>query len=274
MRELGGKRVLVTGAADGIGRGAALAFAREGSRLILVDIDGDRMRSVEEEARRLGAQCASYACDVADAKAVEDLAARVDSEYGGVDVLVNVAGVCVVSDILDMDMDDWHWVLGVNLLGPVHTIRAFVGGMVQRRSGHVVNVASAGGLVHFGLIGAYCATKAGLVALSEALAQEVFDAGVGVTAVCPGVTNTRIVEKMRFHEYSREKLQRTFDRFMARSLSAERTGELMVLAVERNRPLLVTTLPAKILVPVNRLLPGLIRFILRRGKKMNIRLYR
>lgn len=274
MRELNGKRVLVTGAADGIGRGAALAFAGEGSRLILVDIDGEKLRSVEEEVRLLGAECRSYVADVADAGAVDSLAAQVESEFGGVDVLANVAGVCVVADVLDTSLDDWSWVLGVNLLGPIHTMKRFVPGMVARRSGHVVNVASAGGLVHFGIIGAYCTSKAGLVALSAALGQEVFDDGVGVTVVCPGVTNTGIVERMRFHEYSRDKMLRVMGKVMARSMSAGRTGELIVSAVERDRAVLVTTLPAKLVVLLNRAFPWLVRFILTRGKKMNVKIYK
>jgi len=146
--------------------------------------------------------------------------------------------------------------------------------MRRQGSGHIVNVASAGGLVHFGIIGAYCTTKAGLVALSAALDQEVHDEGVGVTAFCPGITGTAIVERMRFTGYRREKLLRVWDWLFRTAITPEKTGELIVSAVRRGRPLVVTTFFAKVVVMLNKVAPGLVRYALRRGKRMNDRLYR
>lgn len=274
MRDLKGKRVLVTGAADGIGRGAALAFARQGSRLALVDIDGAKLDSVAVEVGRLGAECATYVADVSDAAAVSALAAEVERDFGGLDVLVNVAGVCIVGDIADTPLEDWDWILGVNLLGPIHTIREFLPGMRGRGAGHILNVASAGGLVPMAMIGAYCTTKAGLIGLSRSLAQEVFDDGVRVTAFCPGLTRTGIVSRMRFQGYSREKMLAAGDTMMRGGMSAEKTGERIVLAVMREKSLVVTTNLMKAVALLMRLSPGLVMFVLTRGKKLNERLYR
>jgi NAD(P)-dependent dehydrogenase (short-subunit alcohol dehydrogenase family) len=273
MKDLEGKRVLVTGAADGIGRGAALAFAREGAFLALADIEGDKAASVADEIRRLGGECESYQVDVADPQSVDALAAAVEERFGGVDVLVNVAGVCVVSEVVDMTLGDWEWILGVNLSGPFLLIRRFVPAMRERGSGHVVNVASVGGLYHFGLIGAYCATKAGLVALSEALDQEVFAEGVRVTAFCPGLISTGIVERMRFRGYSDEKFRGAADFIRKHVMSAERAGELIVDSVRNEKPMVVITLLGKALVQLNRFAPWLARFVMRRGKRLPDRAY-
>jgi NAD(P)-dependent dehydrogenase (short-subunit alcohol dehydrogenase family) len=267
VEELTGKRVLVTGAADGIGRGAALAFAREGARLMLVDIDSEKVASVAEEVRRLGAECKSYTADVSDEGSVRVLAEEVRRDFGGVDVLVNVAGVCVVSRILEQSLEDWKWLLGVNLWGPLHTIREFVPAMCEQRSGHVVNVASLGGLVHFGLIGSYCVSKAGLVALSESLAQEVYKDGVRVTAFCPGLTATGIVERMRFTGYSRAKTLDLAAFLIKYLMSSERAGELIVKATRRETPLVVTTFMGRLTFALNRACPWLVRFTLRRANR-------
>jgi NAD(P)-dependent dehydrogenase (short-subunit alcohol dehydrogenase family) len=274
MVELAGKRVLITGAADGIGRGAALAFARQGARLMLVDIDSGKVASVAEEVRRLGAECKSYVADVSDEGRIGALAAEVRSDFGGVDVLVNVAGVCVVSRILEQTVEDWRWLLGVNLWGPIHTIREFLPGMCEQHWGHVVNVASLGGLVHYGLIGSYCVSKAGLVALSEALAQEVYRDGVRVTAFCPGVTGTGMVERMRFTGYSQEKGLRLADLLTKYLMSPERAGELIVKATRRQTPLVVTTFMGKLTFAINRVFPGLMRFTLRRANRSVDRRFR
>ena len=273
MEELAGKRVLVTGAADGIGRAAALAFAREGSSMVLVDIDADKLLRVSEEVRRLGADCLARPVDVSDEAQVRALASWGEEGTGGIDVLLNVAGVCVVADFLDTGVDDWNWLFGVNFYGPLFTIRAFLPGMLERGSGHIVNVASAGGLVQLAMIAGYCTTKSALVGMSAALAQEVRRQGVSVTAFCPGLTNTGIVERMRFRGYSREKVLEIVSRMMRWTNSAEKTGNLIVKAVRRDRPVVVTGFSTKALVLLNRVLPGVVRGVFSRGKSVNDRMY-
>ena len=125
-----------------------------------------------------------------------------------------------------------------------------------------------------GMIGAYCTTKAGLIGLSRALAQEVYDDGVLVTAFCPGLTRTGILSRMRFHGYSREKMLSTGDTMMRGAISAEKTGEKIVVAVMRERSLVVTTYLMKAVALLMRLSPGLVMYVLTHGKKLNERLYR
>lgn len=271
MVELQGKRVLITGAASGIGRGAAVAFAREGCRLILVDIDREGLDSIEEELRSPGVDCRSYVVDVSSHEQVREMASAIESDLGGVDVLVNVAGVAVMGEMVDTTVEDWEWIIGVNLWGPINTISELLPGMIERRNGHVVNVASLGGLVSHGLLLAYCTTKFGLVGLSEALYQEVREHNVHVTAFCPGFTDTPIVDHMPMRGYSPDKFSRKAGLLMRSpaTMSADRTGELIVRAVKKQQPLVVTTVLAKFLAALHRLSPGLVRFLMTKAHKLD-----
>ena len=271
MVELQGKRVLITGAASGIGRGAAVAFAREGCRLILVDIDRPGLDSIEEELRSPGVDCRSYVVDVSSQEQVSEMASDLERDFGGVDILVNVAGVAVVGEMVDTTVEDWEWVIGVNLWGPINTISALLPGMIERENGHILNVASLGGLVSHGLLLAYCTTKFGLVGLSEALYQQVREHNVHVTAFCPGFTRTPIVEHMATRGYSSDRVSRWAGILLKSpvTMSADRTGELIVRAVKKRKPLVVTTVLAKFMAVLQRLSPGLVRFIMTKAHKMD-----
>lgn len=271
MVELQGKRVLITGAASGIGRGAAVAFAREGCRLILVDIDRPGLDSIEEELRSPGVDCRSYVVDVSSHEQVSEMASDLERDFGGVDILVNVAGVAVVGEMVDTTVEDWEWVIGVNLWGPINTISALLPGMIERESGHILNVASLGGLVSHGLLLAYCTTKFGLVGLSEALYQQVREHNVHVTAFCPGIIRTPIVDHMKLRGYSSDRVSR-WVRVLMKSpvtMSADRTGELIVRAVKKQQPLVVTTVLGKFMAVLHRLSPGLVRFLMTKAHKLD-----
>ena len=258
MKELRGRTVLVTGAASGIGREAALAFAREGSVLLLVDIDNSGLEDLAGEMGRLGAQCMTYRVDVSNPKQVFDMARRVESDFGGLDILVNNAGVFVWADFVDTTIEDMEWMMGVNLWGPIHTIKAFLPGMIERRRGHIVNVASAGGLVTLFSTTGYCATKFGLVGLGEALLQEVSEHNIAVTTICPGSTKTPIINHIRVRGLDGEKLEKRIWP-VANRYSAKKTGGIIVEAVKRDRVLVVTTLNMKVMYLTKRISPALYR---------------
>ena len=140
-------RVLVTGAGSGIGRAIALRCAREGAEIIAVDIDGDTAAETAEMCRGEITEASSYECDVSSHDAVEALAEEVESERGAIDVAVNNAGVGLYGRFLDGAPEDWDWLMGVNLDGVVNGCRAFGSRMIERRSGHVVNIASGAGYI-------------------------------------------------------------------------------------------------------------------------------
>jgi NAD(P)-dependent dehydrogenase (short-subunit alcohol dehydrogenase family) len=191
--------VLVTGAGAGIGAATALAFARRGSRILVVDIDEPGAKATAEACLEAGAPMAvAYTCDVADDAAVAELAERVATEHGPLDVLVNNAGVGMTGELLDMTLADWEWVRGVNLDGVVNCLMAFGPAMVARGRGHVVNVASGLGYAIRATEPAYVTTKAGVIALSQCVRADWGRRGVGVSVVCPGVIDTPIIEHTRF----------------------------------------------------------------------------
>jgi len=266
MKELEGKKVLVTGAAGGIGREAALAFAREGSTLLLSDIDASGLEELAGELRGMGVECRTYTIDVTEWEQVEEMAEQVKNEFCGLDVLLNVAGVFVWADFVDTSLEDWEWILGVNLWGPIHTIKAFLPGMMERNGGHIVNVASAGGLYAQFSVGAYCASKFALVGLGEALIQELREHNISVTTVCPGSTRTPIFEHIRVSGLNRDKLRRVFN--IMNRMPAGKTAAMIVKAVKRDRALVVTTLLGRMLYYMKKISPALVRVQARPLRKL------
>jgi NAD(P)-dependent dehydrogenase (short-subunit alcohol dehydrogenase family) len=199
MRELQGRVAVVTGAASGIGRALAVRFAQEGMRVVLADIDGEALDALEGA---LGHTAIAHVTDVSNEASVHTLADRTYEAFGAVHILCNNAGVVTMSPgpVWESTAADWEWVLGVNLLGVVHGIRVFFPRMLTQGSdAHIVNTASMAGLVSFPGIGAYGASKHAVVALSEQLALELHEHGadIGVSVLCPGLVNTRIIEAER-----------------------------------------------------------------------------
>jgi 2-hydroxycyclohexanecarboxyl-CoA dehydrogenase len=230
--------VLVTGAGGGIGTATGRAFAARGSTVLAVDVDEVSAKRTAEACRAGGSrEAAAYGCDVADPEAVADLAGAVQAEYGPLDVLVNNAGVGLSGELLGMSLADWTWVRSVNLDGPVHCLRAFGPAMIERRRGQVVNVSSALAHIPRATEPAYVATKSGLVALSLSVRADWRRSGVGVSVVCPGVTNTAIIDRTRFVG------RRDDPRVRARAAGLFRRGHppakvaaAIIDAVEWNRP--------------------------------------
>lgn len=190
-------RAVITGAGSGLGRALALELAGRGARLLLADIDDTGLEETARLASAAGAETATARCNVAIATEVEALAASADERMGGTDLLINNAGVGVGGLVGEIPLADWAWIMGVNLWGVIHGCHAFLPRMKRQKSGHVLNVASAAGLVHAPSMGPYNVTKAGVVALSETLAAELQGTGVGVTVLCPTFFKTNIFASSR-----------------------------------------------------------------------------
>jgi NAD(P)-dependent dehydrogenase (short-subunit alcohol dehydrogenase family) len=200
MRDLKGKVAVVTGAASGIGRGLAERFGREGMRVVLADIEETPLAAARAAVESLGAEAIAVTTDVSNRWQVEALARRALEAYGAVHVLCNNAGVGAGGMAWELSAADWEWVLGVNLWGVIHGIRAFVPQMVAQGQGHVVNTASIAGLVAAPGLAAYCATKHAVVAISECLHHDLTmrtGGQVRVSVLCPAWVKTRIADAER-----------------------------------------------------------------------------
>jgi short-subunit dehydrogenase len=191
MKSLSGKTVLITGAAAGIGREMALRFADEKANLILIDINKNKLDETAKLAERRGVHVATYVCDMSDHKAVEKTA-KLIKKSSAVDVLVNNAGIVIGKAIADETYEEIKKTIDINLLGLIWMTKQFLPDMIARRSGYIVNIASAAGLLAVPRMGDYCATKFAVVGFTDSLRMEMKKYGhpIGITCVCPSVIDT------------------------------------------------------------------------------------
>ena len=199
MKELHGKVAAVTGAASGLGRSMALAFASEGMDLALADVDEVNLSSVQDEVMAKGVRAITIKVDVANAQQLEVFRDQTLTRLGGVHVVCNNAGVSPLGAVWENTPADWQWILGVNLWGVIHGVRAFTPHLIQQDEGHIVNTASVAGLISPPGSGAYNVTKHGVVALSESLHHDLRERNsrVGVSVLCPAYVPTGIIDSER-----------------------------------------------------------------------------
>ncbi|MFH8482615.1 SDR family oxidoreductase [Streptomyces sp. NPDC018055] len=265
----GGQLVLVTGAASGIGRATAFAFAEAGARVVAVDLDAEGAARTAELARLVGAPAAwGEAVDVSDEAAMEKLAAKVAAEYGTVDVLVNNAGIGLSGSFLETTSEEWKRVLDVNLWGVIHGCRIFGKQMADRgQGGHIVNTASAAAFQPSRALPAYSTSKAAVLMLSECLRAELAEKSIGVSAICPGIVNTNITATTRFAGAGVEEEQRLRKRttrlYGRRNYPPEKVADAILEAVVRNRAVVPVTPEARGARLLSRVSPGVLRGIAR-----------
>lgn len=199
MEDFRDKVAVVTGAASGIGFGLARRFASEGMKVVMADVEEPALKSAADQLESEGAEVLAVVTDVSDHDAVQALAAATFDRFGTAHIVCNNAGIGTGGMTWEVSEAQWRWIVGVNLMGVVHGIQAFVPRFVEQGEGHVVNTASAAGLLTGPGMSPYFATKHAVVALSESLAADLAMAGssVGVSVLCPGFVRTRIHESDR-----------------------------------------------------------------------------
>ena len=256
MKDLKNKVALVTGAASGIGRAVSIELAREDAHLVLVDVNEQGLEEVQGIIDSMNRKTIIIRADVSNSQEVKALCGKALDEMGGIDILVNVAGIGIVAEIRNMDLEDWDRILGVNLHGPINTINGLLNHMIDRGAGHIVNVASGCGLVALPTLGGYNTSKFGLVGLTETLRAEVARFGIGVTAVCPGAVITNIFKNAVYKDYE---LAGPLD-FVLKHFgwTPERIARSMLKGIKRNRPMLALTPMTWLGYNIKRMIPGLI----------------
>jgi NAD(P)-dependent dehydrogenase (short-subunit alcohol dehydrogenase family) len=196
--QIDGAVAVITGGASGIGRATVFEMVRRGASVVAADIHLDRLEEVRVAVEEMGGRALTVRCDVAFDDHVEHLRHEVLEEFGRVDIMMNNAGVAILGPPETISMEDWDWMLQVNLFGVIRGVRAFLPHMMERGSGHIVNTASLAGLYAYNWDTIpYITGKFGVVGLTEGLALYAKPHGVGVSLVCPGLVETNLGESAR-----------------------------------------------------------------------------
>ncbi|HEV3007889.1 MAG TPA: SDR family NAD(P)-dependent oxidoreductase [Burkholderiales bacterium] len=252
MKDLKGKVAAVTGAASGLGRSMALAFAAEGMDVALADVDQTNLSSVEDEVQAKGVRAITLKVDVSQAEQVEAFRDHALARLGAIHVVCNNAGVSPLGAAWENTAADWQWILGVNLWGVIHGVRAFTPYLIAHNEGHIVNTASVSGLISVPGSAAYNVTKHAVVTLSESLHHDLRErnSAVGVSVLCPAYVPTGIVDSERNRpkdlpasEKSRETLAREAmlrKAVTSGKVSADQVAQAVVAAVKEERFYILT----------------------------------
>ena len=185
MQKLDGKNVVITGAASGLGRSLAMVLARKGCRIGIADINIAGAEETLKIVKDSGGSGEIFKVDVSQAEEVEVMAAHFFETWGGVDLLVNNAGVAVVGFVGDIPLENWRWIFGINFWGMQYGCHFFIPRMKEQGHGYILNVASAAGLLSGAEMSPYNTSKAAIVSLSETLKEELAPNNIGVTVLCP-----------------------------------------------------------------------------------------
>lgn len=249
-----GRVAIITGASSGIGEATAGELASRGAAVVLAARDAEKITALARSISAAGGRALAVGTDVSDRGSVEEMLCRTLEAFGGVDVLVNNAGLGLSGRVAELRAEDLRYVFEVNTVGPLNCIQASLPQM--RRGGRIINVSSVVGKRSVPKVGGYCATKFALNALSDALRVEVADRGITVTSVYPGTTRTSF----------RENSRRTGDEkrgWRPKGVTAEKVAEKIADAAEKGPRDVYVTLPDRLYVAVTALLPGLTDRVLR-----------
>lgn len=266
MKQIRGKKALVTGAASGIGRGIALALAREGADLFLWDVNESGLAAVAEELRTLGSRVDFAKVDLTQPTAISAAVGSLLHSWGPLDILVNNAGVAYYGPTHKMTAETWDWLLGINLLAPIQITRELLPTLLERPEAHILNVCSISGLVAGGRFAAYHTSKFGLIGFTESLRAEYGRRGLGVTSLCPGPVQTNLYRQCATGTDG--KVAPEPPRWLCTTVDA--VASRAIRAIRHNQRMPVVGLLAHLLLNAKWAAPGLIDFLnhFRRNKRV------
>lgn len=259
MTQHSGPTALITGAGSGLGEAMARRFASEGYRVAVCDIDATRAERVHKHLEAITTGGFSQAMDVREASHWDAVYQRVLTEWGGLNVLINNAGVAAAGNCEDTPIEDWRWVIDIDLMGVVLGCHRFIALLREgaKKAGeqcHVINVSSFAGLAAMPGMSAYGTAKAAVVAFSEQLRAELHPARVGVSVVCPAFVHTRLLETLRARD---PEYRAQVTRWMENStVSADDVAQQTLVAMHKGRFLVLTHPLTRRAWQLKRLLPG------------------
>ena len=246
-------RAVITGGGSGIGRAFCLAIAKRQGHIMVADIRHDAAAETVSMVEQAGGWAEAVHCDVAKVEDVEALFKRAKSVLGHVDLLINNAGVGVAGYVGDVKLEDWRWVMDINLWGVIYGCHYFVPLFKAQGSGCIINVASVAGIVSAGEMAPYNVTKAGVISLSETLSQELLDTNIGVTVLAPSFVRTQLMDRIRTTSAEMTGLaQRLFERT---STEPEDVAQQTLDAAERGQLYVLPQRLARIMWAMKRLSP-------------------
>jgi 3-oxoacyl-[acyl-carrier protein] reductase len=260
MRIIRGKKALITGAASGIGRAIALALAREGADLCLVDINKDGLADVAREAGSHGVKVVTAVCDLSDPAQIEGIAANLRRRWNALNILVNNAGIAYYGNTHLMSREQWTRIMAVNLLAPIRLVHALLPLLLAAEDAHILNVCSMFGLATWRKAAAYQTSKFGLVGFSAALRAEYCSETFGVTALCPGFVQSSLLKAGETDNRERELAVPAWI-----CASAEQTAAKAMRAIRRNQGVVLVTPAAHLYWRLARFFPGLVDWLMREG---------
>jgi short-subunit dehydrogenase len=246
---------VITGAGGGLGRALAVQLAQPGARLLLADVHAARCAETADICRARGAAAHVTTVDVSDAAQVEQLGADADRLLGRIDLVINNAGVAATGAVGEAPLENWRWIMGINLWGAIHGCHVFAPRLIAQRSGAVLNVASAAGIACAPTMGPYNVSKAGVIALSETLAAELGQHGVRVTVLCPVFFRTNLLETVRTASAAQRAMAEAA--FANSTMTAEAVASAALRAVERGDLYCLPMREARLMWWVKRLVPQL-----------------
>ena len=256
MAKFNGKTVVITGAADGIGKALALKLLSHQAKLVLTDIDAEKLGALAETIEDSGNRAVFKVLDVTDESAVEELVEEVAQEFGQLDYIFNNAGIAVTGDGRDISMAQWRKVVDVNQWGVIHGAMAAYKLMAKQGNGHIINIASLAGLIPFPTNLPYSASKSAVVGLSMSLRAEAQDLGVNVSVVCPGFIRSNIFNATEMVNVPREKI---VSNIAFKLVDTDVAAENILKGVEKNKAIIIFPTYAKILWGLYRLSPSFIK---------------
>ncbi|RJP82090.1 MAG: SDR family NAD(P)-dependent oxidoreductase [Desulfobacteraceae bacterium] len=255
MNRFQGKRAFITGAGSGLGQALAIVLARRGWKIGVAEIDPDRTRKTSQDVNQAGGEALAIPCDVTRPENLEAAADAILAQWGGIDLVINNAGVSGCGLMEEIDPERWEWIFNINLKSVIYGCRAFIPMLKNQGSGHIVNVASYLGFVSAPESSCYNVTKAGIISLSETLRIELAKNHIGVSVVMPSFFKTNLMEQLYAAGERQEKLVRAL--FEKTNVKPDKVAHSILKGIAANRFYILPQWDAKLIWLIKRFSPEL-----------------